>query len=76
MAEDTQEQAPERKPTLLQVFQSVFAAALGVQSQASRERDFGHGSPRQFIIVGLVFTVAFILVLWGLVKLVMGLAGV
>jgi hypothetical protein len=76
MAEDNQEQAPERKPSLLQVFQSAFAAALGVQSQAKRERDFGHGSPGQFIIVGLVFTVVFILVLWGVVKLVMALAGV
>ncbi len=42
------------------VVKSTFAAALGVQSAENRERDFQHGSPKAFIIAGLIFTVLFI----------------
>jgi hypothetical protein len=42
------------------VVKSALAAALGVQSAENRERDFQHGSPKAFIIAGLIFTVLFI----------------
>ena len=59
---------------LLQVLASVLASFLGVQSNEKRERDFTQGRARDFIIVGLVLTLLFILLVWGVVKLVMSLA--
>jgi hypothetical protein len=58
------------------VTKSVLAAGFGVQSNENRERDFKYGKPGQFIIIGLIITVLFILGVWGLVMLVMNLAGV
>jgi len=63
-------------PTLWQVTKSVLAAGFGVQSDKNRERDFKHGKASQFIFIGLAFTLVFILGVWGLVSLVMNLAGV
>ena len=51
------------KPTLMQVIQSVFAAFIGVQSKANRERDFEHGSLPSYLIAGAIGTVLFILIL-------------
>jgi len=65
-----------KQPTLLQVFSSVLAAFFGVQSDKNRARDFQHGEPHQFIVVGLILTVVFVLTIWGVVKLVLGIAGV
>lgn len=62
---------PNDKVTLLQVAQSVLAAAFGVQSSRNRERDFKHGSARTFILAGLVGTVLFVAAVWGVVSLVM-----
>jgi hypothetical protein len=53
--------------TLLQVMGSVFAAGFGVQSKDKKVRDFTRGRPVQFIIAGLVFTLAF---LFGLITIV------
>ncbi|MCY1548936.1 hypothetical protein D9M68_850790 [compost metagenome] len=58
------------------MLQSVLAAAFGVQSGKNRARDFSRGKPSHFIILGVLFTSVFVLVLFGLVKLVLGLAGV
>lgn len=58
-----------------QMFMSVLAAALGVQSQKARERDFTKGKPSHFIILGVGFTLAFVLIIVGVVKLVLHLAG-
>jgi hypothetical protein len=66
----------DKAPTLWQVTKSVLAAGFGVQSNENRERDFKHGKASQFIIMGLIFTIVFILGVWGLVMLVMKLAGV
>jgi hypothetical protein len=69
-------QAPEQKPpTLWQVAKSVAAAFFGVQSEANRQRDFTRGKPSQFIIIGLIATALFVLVMIGIVKLVLRLAG-
>ena len=66
----------QQVPSLLSVVGSVLASMFGVQSNKKREQDFTHGKPSQYIIVGLLMTVVFILLIWGLVSLVMKLAGV
>ena len=63
-------------PGFLSIVKSVLASAFGVQSSKNRERDFTHGKPLHYILVGLGFTVVFILTLWGIVTLVLRLAGV
>ena len=50
---------------------STFAAFLGVQSDANRERDFKHGKMSHFIIMGIIFGVLFVLTLVGIVQLVL-----
>lgn len=70
------EQTESRSVGILLVFKSVLASFFGVQSSKNRERDFKHGKPAHYIIVGLILTIAFILTLWSVVKLVMYLAGV
>ena len=65
----------KKPPTLWQVAKSVLAALLGVQKSENYQRDFQYGKPRQYIIVGLIFVIAFILIIVGVVKLVLSLAG-
>ncbi len=62
------------KPSFWQIVTSVLASFLGVQSSKNRERDFQHGKPGHFIIIGLVLTTVFVLVVWGVVQLVLKLA--
>ncbi|MDO7899200.1 DUF2970 domain-containing protein [Pseudomonas citrulli] len=64
-----------KPPTLWQMMHSVLAAAFGVQSGKNRARDFTHGKPSHFVILGIAFTVIFALTLLGIVKLVVHLAG-
>lgn len=64
----------DRKPTLVDVLKSVLASFFGVQSDENRRRDFQHGNPAQFIIVGLVLTVLFILGMILIVKLILASA--
>ena len=59
------------KVTLVSVFQSVVAAAIGVQSEKNRQRDFSHGKPVYFIIAGLVFLLVFIVTIIAVVQLVL-----
>ncbi len=61
--------------SLLAVIKSVLAAFFGVQSTKNRERDFTHGKPWHYIVVGLLMTGIFLLLVWGLVALVLKLAG-
>ncbi|MDI9729232.1 DUF2970 domain-containing protein [Stutzerimonas stutzeri] len=65
----------EKNLTLRQMLGSVLAAAFGVQSGKNRARDFSHGKPSHFIILGVGFTVLFVLIVLGVVKLVLYLAG-
>lgn len=60
------------KPTMLNVIKSVFAAAIGVQSDKNRQRDFEHGNLASYIIVGIVFTVIFVILLVFLVSKITG----
>lgn len=68
------EQQPKQL-TFRQMLQSVLAGALGVQSGKNRARDFNHGKPSHFIFLGVGFTVIFVLVILGVVKLVLYLVG-
>lgn len=63
-------------PTLGQVIASVLAAGFGVHSDKNRMRDFETGSAKQYIIVGVIATALFVLLLYGIVRLVLGFAGV
>ncbi len=67
----------ENKPlTLWEMLQSVLSAALGVQSGKNRSRDFSRGKPSHFIILGVLFTAAFVLLIFAAVKLVLHFAGI
>lgn len=67
----------KNKPlTFWEMLQSVLSAALGVQSGKNRARDFSRGKPSHFIMLGVLFTVVFVLTIFGVVKLVLHLAGV
>lgn len=58
-----------------EVCKSVLMSFFGVQKESVRRRDFEKGKPWHFIIAGLVFTLLFIALLYGLVKLILHLAG-
>ena len=48
------------EPTLTDVIKSVISAAVGIQSNAKRERDFKSGSMGIYLLVGGVATILFI----------------
>ena len=58
------------------VAKSVAAAFFGVQSKAGRERDFTKGSASQFVVIGAVATLVFVLIVWLVVVLTLRVAGV
>ncbi len=70
-----QPEEQSEKMGLWPIVKSVFAAGLGVQSSANRERDFKQGNAKVFFVAGLVFTVIFIGSVYGVVKLVLANAG-
>ncbi|MBV1878406.1 MAG: DUF2970 domain-containing protein [Pseudomonadales bacterium] len=57
------------KATFLQIVFSILAAAIGVQSDKNRLRDFNQSSPWPFIIGGIIFTILFVLSIIGVVML-------
>lgn len=59
------------KVSFFTILQSTLAAAIGVQSEKNRQRDFKHGKPLYFIIAGLIFIVVFIVVIITIVQLVL-----
>jgi hypothetical protein len=60
------------KPTITEVIKSVLAAAIGVQSDENRLKDFEQGSLSTYIIAGVVFTALFVSCLVFLVSTVLG----
>ena len=60
--------------TLFQLMGSVLAAMFGVQTNERRARDFSRGKLSHFVMIGFLFTALFVLAVWGVVKLVIGLA--
>ena len=63
-----------KPPTFWQMLHSILAAAFGVQSSKNRARDFSHGKPVHFVLMGLLFTFLFASVLLGIVQLVVHFA--
>ena len=59
------------KPSIAQIIRSVIAAAVGIQTETNRQKDFQEGaSPKAYILVGLIATVVFILTVIMIVRLV------
>ncbi|WP_346830553.1 DUF2970 domain-containing protein [Pseudomonas abietaniphila] len=73
---DDSPQCPDdqKPPTFWQMLHSVMAAAFGVQSHKNRARDFTHGKPSHFVIMGVAFTAILALALMGIVQLVLHFA--
>jgi len=70
------EQENKNEPNLWDVTKSVLAAGLGVQSRKNYERDFTHGKPWQYIVIGLIGVGLFIAIVVTVVMTVLSLAGV
>lgn len=60
------------KPTITQVIRSVLAAAIGIQSDANRQRDLKEGYLSVYLIGGVIFTVLFVIALVYLVSSIIG----
>ncbi len=58
-------------PSTWQVLKSVLASFFGVQNEKTRKRDFTYGKPSQFIIIGLILTIFFIVILYLAVKIIL-----
>ncbi len=65
----------EESLALWEVFQGVFAMFIGVQSEKNRERQFKYGKFYQFLIVGIVVIIIFLLHIMLLVKFALRWAG-
>ena len=74
MNEPSDDASKNKAPTFRQMLHSVLAAAFGVRSGKNRERDFTYGKPAHFLLLGLLFTVIFVAILFGIVQLVLYLA--
>lgn len=74
---ETKQSRPQEQSQLSfgQLVKSTFAAFLGVQSNANRERDFTQGKMSHFIWMGLLFGVVFVLTIIGVVQLVLHFTG-
>jgi hypothetical protein len=70
------EDKPKKKKTNIGgLVKSILAAAIGVQSNKNRERDFEEGNPLAFIIGGFVFTALFIATIATIVGFVLSTNG-
>jgi putative flippase GtrA len=47
-----------------------LAAAIGVQSEKNRQRDFESGNPGRFVVVGIIAVLVFVCVIYLVVQLV------
>lgn len=75
-SDSTDETDTSTKPlTLWQVCKSVGAALFGVQTEKARLRDFSQHNPMPFIVVGVVFILAFVVTIAMIVRLVLSAAG-
>ena len=60
-----------KRPSWVSIIGSVLAAFFGVQSSRNRERDFGHGNWRVYLLAGILLAGLFVFGLLMLVKLVL-----
>lgn len=65
-AKDTESNKPAPKLNIIQVILSTLAAAVGVQSNRNRERDFSGNNLLAYVAAGLIFTALFVggLIMW------------
>lgn len=78
MNKDTTESGNDntsQRPDFRAIVMSTLAAAIGIQSNKNRERDFVHGNIKVYAVAGLIFTTLFISSIVLLVKLVIRNAG-
>jgi hypothetical protein len=61
---------PARRSTVIDAFKAVFWSFLGVRRNADYAADTQKLKPQHVIIAGLIAAAAFVLVLFGIVKLV------
>jgi len=61
----------QKRPGIVSTIFSVIAAFFGVQSESNRQRDFKHGSPLAYIIVGIILATVMVLGLIGVVNWVL-----
>lgn len=71
MNSNSQDPDPDKKPTLPQLVGSVLSAAVGIQSNKNRERDFKHGKLRTFVVAGVIYVALFIITVYSVVRLVL-----
>jgi hypothetical protein len=48
------------KAEIIQLIKSVFSAAIGVQSDENRRKEFEQGSLLTYVVAGVIFTVLFV----------------
>ena len=72
---DTGDDADDAPLSLWQMIGSALAAGFGVQSSRNRKRDFKRGRASQFILIGICFTVLFVVGMVTLVGIVMRSSG-
>lgn len=72
---DDKDNKVNKEPSLFDVAKSVLWAMIGVQKSKNHERDFKHGKPSQYIIVGFIAVAIFITILISLVKYALSLSG-
>ena len=63
------EEKGKKKSSFISVVGSILAAAVGVQSNKNREKDFENQTIMPYIIGGVVFTVIFIATLVGVANI-------
>ncbi|MFT6733793.1 MAG: putative membrane protein [Polaribacter sp.] len=64
-----------KKPGPLQIIGSVLAAMVGIQSEDNRKRDFTSGQIGNYIFVGIIVVIIFILTLISVVNNILEEAG-
>lgn len=72
---NVQEKTAASHPGMLQIFWSMLAAFCGVQNNANHDRDNAYIETvgfRPYIIAGIVLTIAVIVGLWLITKLIIG----
>tara|TARA_Y100001935_G_C17068654_1_gene390434 strand:- start:309 stop:521 length:213 start_codon:yes stop_codon:yes gene_type:complete len=58
---------------LIQTFKSVLSSFIGIQNSKTHNRDFTKGKAKDFILIGLITTVLFVLMIIFLVNLAVNL---
>ena len=70
-SDDSRIDKEESRLSITEVLLSVLAAMFGVQNGDRHQRDFERGDPMQFIVIGILFVLAFILILMWIVDLIL-----